>query len=208
MKLKWYGHSCFSMTFDNGTVLVTDPFDASVGYPLCTIRADAALTSHGHFDHNYVSSLSGEPIVIDKEGVHEIAGVSVTATHSFHDDEGGAKRGDNLIMRVEGDGVTIVHLGDLGHMPNEAQKKAMANADVLLIPIGGYFTIDTDTAVKIIDEVKPKTAIAMHFANQYCHFPVSDETRFVELTNAKTLPNEIDVTPNSDLPASAVMLYV
>ena len=207
MKLKWYGHSCFSLTFENGTTLVTDPFDDTVGYPLCKARADAALTSHGHFDHNYVASLQGSPRVLDSVGEYDVNGIKVSMTHTFHDPEGGRLRGDNLIMRVTGDGVTVVHLGDLGHMPDEAQLAAMSGADVLLVPIGGHFTIDTDQAVRVIELAKPKTAIAMHFANEYCHFPVTDEKRFVALTGAQLLPNEIDVTPEADLPKAAVMRY-
>lgn len=207
MKLKWYGHSCFSLTFADGTVLVTDPFDESVGYPLCTIRADAVLSSHDHFDHNHIASIQGDPRMINTPGEHRVGSVKITATPSFHDPEGGALRGKNLLMRVEGDGVTLVHLGDLGHMPNEAQLSAISGADVLLIPIGGHFTIDTPQAVEVIRMARPKCAIAMHFANQYCHFPVTDEKEFVRLTEAELLPNEIEITPDAALPKASVMRY-
>lgn len=198
MKLKWHGHSCFELTLDNGAVIVTDPFDATVGYPLCEARADVALCSHGHFDHNYTASLRGAPQVITEPGEYALCGARITGVPSFHDDAGGAKRGENVIFTIEADGKKIVHLGDLGHLPDtEAQRRALSGADVLLVPIGGHFTIDTPTAVALIREVKPRAAIAMHFKNRYCQFPVSDEGEFMRLTRAQRLPNVVEITDDA-----------
>lgn len=207
MKLKWLGHACFELTLDNGKVLVTDPYDDSVGYPPLRVQCDAALSSHGHHDHNYFEALEGDPAIVNTPGVHEICGATVTGVPSFHDDAGGSKRGWNLIFVIEADGLRIAHLGDLGHLPDtEEQKKALTGLDVMLIPIGGFFTIDTQAAVKIIETFKPRCAVAMHFANDYCHFPVSDESEFVRLTGAARLPKEIEVT--KEQPAGCcVMAY-
>ena len=207
MKLKWYGHSCFGLTFANGTTLITDPFDDTVGYPLCTARADAVLSSHDHFDHNHIQSVSGHPVMINTPGSHEVNGIRVTGTASFHDPEQGALRGPNVIFTIEGDGLRIVHLGDLGHMPSAEQLAAIQGADVMLIPIGGTYTITTPQAVEIIAQAKPRTAIAMHFKNDHCGFPITDEKEFVRLTGASELPGEIEVTPEGQLPAAAVMRY-
>lgn len=207
MKLKWYGHSCFGLTFANGTTLITDPFDDTVGYPLCTARADAVLSSHGHFDHNYTASLAGEPKMINTPGSHEVNGVKITGTHSFHDPEEGKLRGENVIFTVEADGLKIAHLGDLGHMPNEEQLAAIANVNLLLMPIGGTFTITTPQAAELIAQAKPRTAVAMHFHNAYCQFPITDEKEFVALTGAVEMPNEIEITPETKLPSAIVMKY-
>lgn len=198
MKLKWYGHACFALTLNDGTVIVTDPFDPSVGYPLCGIRADIVLSSHGHHDHNYFESLQGSPRILNAAGEYAIPGGRITATPCFHDDVRGAKRGPNLIFRVEADGVAVAHLGDLGHLPDtDAQRAALAGLDAMLIPIGGYYTIDTPTAVEIVDAFAPKAAIGMHFANRYCHFPVSDEKEFLRRTGGSVLPNEIELVPGA-----------
>ena len=207
MKLKWYGHSCFGLTFANGVTVVTDPFDETVGYPLCTARADIALCSHDHFDHNHVAPLAGHPQVVTTPGVHDVDGLRITGTPSFHDDAGGAKRGPNVIYAIEGDGLRVVHLGDLGHMPDAAQSAAIAGADLLLIPIGGTYTITTPQAVEIIRAAKPRTAVAMHFSNDLCKMPIAGASEFVRLTGAVEMPGEIEVTPETKLPAAIVMRY-
>lgn len=207
MKLKWLGHSCFKLTLDNGSVLVTDPYDETVGYPPLCVKADVVLSSHGHFDHCCFDAVEGDPEIINAPGEFEALGARITGVPSFHDDAKGEKRGGNLIFVIEAEGMKLVHLGDLGHLPETpAQKAALARADVLLVPIGGFFTIDTPAAVKLIETFKPRCAIAMHYANDYCHFPVSDAAEFVRLTGAQTLPNEIELT--KDAPAGcAVMTF-
>ena len=198
MKIKWLGHSCFLLTESTGTTIVTDPFDETVGYPLCRAKADIALTSHGHFDHNYVACLDGNPTVFSSEGTWDICGARITGVHSFHDPEKGTLRGENIIFSVEADGVRLVHLGDLGHMPEtDAQKEIISGCDLLLIPIGGTYTITTQQAVELIDLYRPKAAIAMHYQNDCCKFNITTCDEFVKATGAKTLPNEIELTPGS-----------
>lgn len=198
MKLKWHGHSCFELTLNNGKVIITDPFDGTVGYPLCRARADLILSSHDHFDHNHFASIAGNPQIIRTAGMHEACGARITGVHSWHDPEAGALRGENIIFRIEADGLRIVHLGDLGHMPEtDAQKDILANVDLLLIPIGGVFTITTPQAVELIETYRPHAAIAMHFKNHLCGFNIADASDFVRLTGAQTLPNEIELAPGS-----------
>ena len=159
------------------------------------MKAGAVLSSHDHFDHNHFEAVEGDPTIFNTPGVHEACGATITAVPSFHDEVRGAKRGKNLIFLIEAEGLRVAHLGDLGHQPDtDQQKAALSNLDVLLIPIGGVFTIDTPEAVKLIETFKPRCAIAMHFKNRCCHFDISDEAEFVRLTGAKRLPNEIEIT--------------
>ena len=198
MKIKWLGHSSFKITLDNGRTIITDPFDDSVGYPMPGESADIVLSSHDHFDHNCFSAVSGDPEIINAPGSYERFGAAIHGVASFHDDARGAKRGTNVIFTVEADGVRLTHLGDLGHLPETPdQSAAIEGADVILIPIGGTFTITTLQAVQLIERFKPKAAVAMHFKNRFCGFPVSDEAEFVRLTGAKSLPNEAEIRPGA-----------
>ena len=210
MQIKWYGHACFGLDFANGPRVVTDPFDDHVGYPLCTASADIVTTSHGHGDHNYVESIQGRPTVLNRTGLFIFDDLCIRGVKSFHDDANGAKRGENIIYIFESDGLKLAHLGDLGHEPNMAQYAALEGADVLMIPIGGYYTIDTDTALKIIDHVKPRIAIPMHFNTAVMNFPITDEKRFAELTSAKYWDGSaIEVTKDNidALPSAVVLKY-
>jgi len=198
MKIKWHGHSCFEITLKNNTTIVTDPFDASVGYPLCRAKTGIALLSHGHFDHNHVDSLEGAPRILNSEGAWDIEGAHITGIHSYHDPEKGALRGENIIFAIEAEGMRIVHLGDLGHMPETDEQKAIiAGCDLLLIPIGGTYTITTQQAAELIRTYAPKAAVAMHYQNEFCKFNITTRDEFVRETGAKLIANPIEINPGS-----------
>ena len=195
MKLQWLGHACFAITLSDGRVIVTDPYDDSVGYPPLHVRADIVLSSHDHFDHNYFAAVAGEPEIINKPGVYARGGATITGVASFHDEVRGAKRGDNVIFAVQDGDMKLVHLGDLGHQPDtDAQKAILRDVDVLLIPIGGTFTLTTAEALELIKTYRPRAAVAMHYRNKYCHFTVADCAEFVAATHAQTLPNAVTLS--------------
>lgn len=208
MKLSYFAHSCFALRFGDVT-LVTDPYDASVTYPPCTIECTAALVSHDHFDHNHTKTLKGDFVTISTPGEHKVGHVRVTAMKSFHDDRQGALRGKNLLMRIEAEGLNIAHLGDLGHMPNEEQKRFLSGLDLMLIPIGGKYTIDTKQAEAIIAELKPRAALAMHYTTPEYDIGLATCEAFVRDMNAVKLPNEIEITKENigTLPAAFIMEY-
>ncbi|MDO5323752.1 MAG: MBL fold metallo-hydrolase [Clostridia bacterium] len=209
MKLKYYGHACFTLRFASGTTLAIDPFDESVTYAPCDAICDAALLSHDHFDHNHTQSLRGDFVTIRQAGHYEVRNVRVTAVHSFHDKKRGALRGNNLIFRIEGDGLTIVHLGDLGHMPDDKQLQAISGADVMLIPIGGTYTIDTPEAEELIRLAQPKHAVAMHFRTPDYDFNTSTCEAFERDMQAVRMPREVEITPEnlSSLPEAMILSY-
>ena len=181
MLITYHGHSEFYLEGAGGFALLTDPYDKSVGYPMGEYRADAVTVTHSHGDHNYTAKATGNPAVIDKAGEwYPAPEVKVTAIPSVHDTEGGAKRGPNLIMKIEMEGLTIVHLGDQGAPLTAEQTKAIEHADILMIPIGGFFTIDSKTAYETVQAVKPRVVIPMHYKTAYnADWPITDEEPFL-----------------------------
>ena len=157
MLIQHIGHAEFLIVTESGVRIVTDPYDASCGYPLHKTAADIALVSHHHHDHDAVENLKGEPRVIDKAGQYTPEpDVKVTALKGFHDDEQGSKRGETLLFLIEAEGLRVVHLGDLGCPLDEAQLEQLKNPDVLMIPVGGFYTIDADQAKQIADQLNAR----------------------------------------------------
>ena len=147
MLIRHIGHAEFLIETESGVRIVTDPYDAGCGYPLRQTTADIALVSHHHHDHDAVENLKGEPRVIDRAGNYTPeSGVKITAIRGFHDDAGGSKRGETLLFLIEAEGLRIVHLGDLGCALNAEQLETLKGPDVLMIPVGGLYTIDAKQA--------------------------------------------------------------
>lgn len=153
MKIKYHGHSCFSIT-SNGYTIVLDPYTGVKGLEDVKLTANEVIASHGHRDHAFT------------EGVKVIPATStfkVDKIKTFHDGTKGSERGENFITILEAEGKKLVHLGDLGHLLEEAAVNEIKGCEVLMIPIGGFFTIDASQALQIIEEVKPKYVIPMHY---------------------------------------------
>ena len=182
MLIRQIGHAEFLIETENGTRIVTDPYGEGCGYPVRKLKADIGLISHGHHDHNAVGNLEGLTTVVDKAGVFTPAkGIRVTALEGFHDDAGGSLRGKTLLFLVEAEGLRIVHLGDLGCMLTEEQFGQLAQPDVLMIPVGGFYTIDGKTAGIIMDRLRPTVTMPMHYKTAYIEdWPISGPEAFLE----------------------------
>ena len=162
MIIQHIGHAEFLIETENGFRVITDPYDASTGYPVRKIKADAALVSHGHHDHNAVENLEDLKITVNREGIYTLSPeIKVTALNSFHDDAMGAKRGTNLLFMMEADGLKIAHLGDIGCRLEDEQIRILAEPDVLMIPVGGFYTIDGKEA-KEIQQVQIQSSSPPH----------------------------------------------
>ena len=190
MKLKWNGHACFTITNARGEKLIFDPFDESVGYGKLDEEAQIACVSHHHHDHDNVKDVRNCDRVFDTAGDFSFGDYKISACESFHDELAGAKRGKNLIFKVTCDGETLVHMGDIGHALDDKQRAFIRNADVLLIPVGGFYTIDTPLAFKIATASCAKCVIPMHYKNRFCDFPIETVERFARLSNAKYLDTD------------------
>jgi len=162
MEITWYGRACFRLKGREATV-ITDPSPPATGFVAGKHDVDLLTISHAHADHAYTRSIKAG-LTITRPGEYEYHDLLVTAVRSFHDGEGGAARGENLIVAVEIDGVHICHLGDLGHLLTEEQLSELGPIDVLLVPAGGTFTITPAEAAEVVSQVSPKIVIPMHFA--------------------------------------------
>jgi L-ascorbate metabolism protein UlaG (beta-lactamase superfamily) len=200
MKIKFYGHSAFMITTDTGVRIITDPyqsgaFGGALLYDRITEEADIVLASHDHEDHNYTKDIKGKFIHIETAGVHDVKGLKIRAIACHHDALKGKERGNNLIFVIDTDEFTIVHAGDLGHTLEKEVVKEIGNVDILLIPVGGFYTIDAREAAKVMTDLKPAITIPMHFKTDKCNFPISDVEEFIKgkkgVKRVKT--SEIDI---------------
>ena len=168
MLIRHIGHAEFLLETESGLRVVTDPYDATCGYPIHPLQADIALVSHHHHDHDAVENLTGNPLVIDEAGSFLPAqDLRVTALRSFHDEVRGAKRGETLLFLIETEGLRLVHLGDMGTDLEEDQLETLKNPDVLMIPVGGFYTIDGNQAREIARKLQARIVLPMHYRTQY-----------------------------------------
>jgi L-ascorbate metabolism protein UlaG (beta-lactamase superfamily) len=162
MDISWLGHSCFQLRGKHVT-LITDPFSPQPGYSLGKVSASIVTISHNSAGHNYVEGVGGNPRVVRGPGEYEISDILITGVASYHDNKRGQELGRNTIYVMQIDDIVICHLGDLGHILQEEQLEEVADADVLLLPIGGHHTLNATQAAEIISQVEPHYVIPMHY---------------------------------------------
>lgn len=163
MEITYLGHASFKIRSKNVTV-ITDPFNPEmVGLKFPKVEADIVTISHSHPDHNFPSEVGGTPVIISGPGEYEVKGVKIIGVATFHDNSSGSERGKNTVYRIYIDGVSIVHCGDLGHKFDDAQLEMLDGANILMIPVGGFYTIDGEEAAQIVSQVDPNIIIPMHY---------------------------------------------
>ena len=207
MKIRWFGHACFQLTYDNGIRVVMDHF-GDIGYPLLDVEADIVTVSHDHYDHNEVGAVRGTPQVFKEPGEYETDGIRIIALPAFHDKAEGTERGKNLIHIIEAEGMRLAHLGDLGHELKDSQISAMGKVDILLTPVGGHYTIDADTAARHVENLKPKVVIPMHFKTPAIDFPIKGVELFLKHFPDYDIPNvnEIEIKPENFTKKSRIIV--
>ena len=180
MKVQWLGHSCFVLTESTGTTIVTDPY-GHVGYDLPFVKADAVTVSHKHQDHNNTAGVSGSPQIFNKAGFYDIKGVKITGIDTFHDDSFGENRGNNVIFKFRMDGLDICHLGDLGQECTPQLIESLFPVNVLLIPVGGRYTLDGEQAKEYVDLLMPDIVIPMHYKTKSLTLDIEKAEPFLRL---------------------------
>ena len=210
MKITYLGHACFQITSASGTTIITDPY-TRVGYELpAGLSADLVTVSHGHFDHNYLDGINAGQ-VLSSAGEYVYNDIKIVAYESFHDEKQGALRGKNLLFVFEVDGVKICHFGDLGESCRADILEKIADADIVLIPVGGTYTIDAVQAKEYVEKCQPCTAIPMHFRPQYGTLDIAPISNFLGLFEeqyVKSIPDGVIELTKEDLTALPTVVYL
>ena len=194
MEIDWFGHACFRLRGREGTV-ITDPYAKEIGLSFPRPRGDIVTISHDHPGHRHAEGVKGDPRVLSGPGEYEVKNIFVTGTPTAHDKKGGKDRGPNTVYTIEMDGLTICHLGDLGHVPTQPQAEAFGNVDILLVPVGGVSTIGGSEAVEIISLLEPQVVIPMHFQLPDLAFKLDAPGKFFK---------ELGIKPPSAVPSFKV----
>ncbi|MHB8780692.1 MAG: MBL fold metallo-hydrolase [Candidatus Geothermincolia bacterium] len=192
LRITWLGHAMFLLEAD-GTRVVIDPYNEGPGYPLPQVEADMVLITHGHGDHANAELVRGRPLVVREPGQRTERGIELRAVPTWHDANQGVERGPNLAFAWSMAGIQLLHLGDLGHVPDDSLARELGSPDVLFIPVGGIFTIDAGEAARTISLLAPRLVIPMHYKTAACVFPIAGVEDFarlfsrVEVTGESTL---------------------
>ncbi len=186
MKLKYFGHAAFKITQERyGVRVITDPYepecyDSSIRFSEIEDETEFVTVSHSHPDHSNFAGLTSKPEVIKSIGKIEKAGIIFNGIETYHDKSKGAERGRNIVYTIKADDITVCHLGDLGHTLTEEQIKKIGGVDVLLIPVGGGTTIDKSSVDSVINALKPKIIIPMHYKSDKCGLNIAGIDQFLK----------------------------
>jgi len=211
MKVKWLGHASFLITSGKGTRIVTDPYTpgGALSYAEIKESADVVTISHEHFDHNNAAAVGGKPQVFKGPAPIQVKDVRLTGVPTYHDENKGGQRGNNMITCMEMDGMRLCHLGDLGHPLSAEELAKIGKVDVLLTPVGGFYTINAATATDVAAGIKPKAIIPMHFKNDRCAFPISGVEDFLKDKKNVTQVNASEVEfKTGTLPAASQIMIL
>jgi len=209
MKIRYLAHASFLITSGSGTRIITDPYTVTDALKYGAIKetADIVTVSHEHGDHNNTAAVKGNPQVVRDSA--EIKGIKIKAIPTQHDASGGKERGKNTIFCFDVDGVKVCHCGDLGHLLTDNQVVEVGRVHVLLLPVGGHFTIDARTAWEVAEQVRTRVVIPMHYKTEKVSFPLSGVEEFIKnKTNVTRLDgSEIEFKPG-EVPAGPQIIVL
>lgn len=195
-KITWSGQSCFQISVsnskDHSAQIVIDPFDEKTGLKVPNLSADILLITHDHTDHNNKKAVKGTPFSIESPGEYEVKGVFIKGIPSFHDAEQGKEKGKNTIYTIEAEDLKFCHLGDLGqNQLTDEQVEEIGHVDILMIPVGGQYTISSQEAVKIVSQIEPRVVIPMHYDIPHLKIKLDGVDKFLKAMGKKSvIPQE------------------
>ncbi len=198
MKIRYLGHSCFEITSSKGVKIITDPYQG-VGYELpLGLSADFVTVSHGHFDHSATDRIEANKVISALDG-YEGEGIKIEGISSYHDEKQGALRGKNVVFKITVDGITLCHMGDIGERCNEGFIEKIGKVDVLLIPVGGTYTVDGEGAMEYAARMAPKTLIPMHYRPTDGSLDIVDIQPFLSLSKeeVREIDGEMELDANT-----------
>lgn len=199
VEISWLGHACFVLKGKEKTV-ITDPYRPELGYSLGQPEADIVTVSHFHPGHSYVEGIANSPKQIKGPGEYEIGNIFITGLACYHDNEKGETRGKNTIYLLETEGLTLCHLGDLGHPLTASLVEELGNCDVLFLPVGEVSTISVDVAVEIVRQLTPHIVIPMHYKTDVLNKNLKGVDKFLGKMGIH------DIEPRAKLPVTNASL--
>ncbi|MFZ4631946.1 MAG: MBL fold metallo-hydrolase [Patescibacteria group bacterium] len=211
MIITWQGHSCFKIqdkVGPDGVTLVTDPFNKETGLKVPNFEADIITVSHDHKDHNNIDALRGNPFVVSCAGEYDFKNVLIEGIDSYHDEVKGKERGSNIMYRIEIDDISVAHLGDLGEVLDNAQLEKLVGTDVLLIPVGGKYTLDAKKAVEVISQIEPRIVIPMHYKTDGLKYELDSIDKFIKEIGLTPVYEEKLKISKKDLPQEDMELVI
>jgi L-ascorbate metabolism protein UlaG (beta-lactamase superfamily) len=180
MRIKWLGHSCFLITNKRGINILTDPFDDTLGYRMTKEKINIITISHEHYDHNNTMGIKGKPAVLKGAVNRDTHKMLFKGVPSYHDSVYGKHRGNNTIFVIETDEMVLCHLGDLGHVLENMQLGEIGRVDILFIPVGGYYTLNHLQADQVIEQLKPKIVLPMHYKTDAIKWSIDPLSFFLD----------------------------
>jgi len=181
MLIEYVGHSCFYIKNKEGVRIIIDPYDNSIGLAPVSREADILLVTHHHYDHDYVDGVRGRYTLIDKPGDYCEQNVVIKGVELPHDASGGSERGKVVAYVIETDGIRILHMGDVGDIPCDDFFASVGKPDILMIPVGGFYTINASQAVQIMERLDANITIPMHYKTTHLKLDISTVHEFIRL---------------------------
>jgi L-ascorbate metabolism protein UlaG (beta-lactamase superfamily) len=214
MRLTYYGHASFLVETADCTRVILDPyrhgaFGGAVRYAPIGESADVVVASHAHDDHGAFDTISGKPLKFLHPQAQTVGSLSIAGVDVAHDEVGGRERGKSTIVILDDGDLRLVHLGDLGHALEAATVQAIGRVDVLLVPVGGFFTIDHNEAAKVVEALDPRIVVPMHFKTEKCDFPIAAVEPFLATQKAvkRQAGSTLEVT-KATLPAERTVIVL